>query len=52
MQGLCALLNTMGARISGTGRTGSVQGVSELGGAGSALGRTIIEIGTFVGLAA
>ena len=53
VQDLCALLNRMGARISGIGtHILRIEGVRALGGARFRLGPDHIEVGSFVGLAA
>ena len=53
VQDLCALLNRMGARISGIGtHILRIEGVGALGGARFRLGPDHIEVGSFVGLAA
>ena len=53
VQDLCALLNRMGARVSGIGtHILRIEGVGALGGARFRLGPDHIEVGSFVGLAA
>jgi UDP-N-acetylglucosamine 1-carboxyvinyltransferase len=53
VQGLCRLLNGMGAKIRGVGTNLlEVEGVEELGAATHDIGPDHIEIGSFVGLAA
>jgi UDP-N-acetylglucosamine 1-carboxyvinyltransferase len=53
IQQLCRLLTSMGARITGTGSNLlEIEGVSELGGADHTILPDMIEIGSFIGLAA
>lgn len=53
VQQLCKLLNSMGARISGVGSNLlTIEGVSSLGGATHACLPDMIEVGSFIGLAA
>jgi UDP-N-acetylglucosamine 1-carboxyvinyltransferase len=53
VQQLCKLLNCMGARISGIGSNLlTIEGVSSLGGATHACLPDMIEVGSFIGLAA
>src|SRR5262249_3718004 len=53
VQGLCRLLNAMGARITGIGTNQlCVEGVSELHPARHRLGADHIEIGSFIAMAA
>jgi UDP-N-acetylglucosamine 1-carboxyvinyltransferase len=53
LQQLCKLLNTMGAKISGVGSNLLViEGVNELGGASHRILPDMIEVGSFIGLAA
>jgi UDP-N-acetylglucosamine 1-carboxyvinyltransferase len=53
IQQLCRMLNRMGARISGIGSNMlSIEGVSSLGGTSHRLLPDMIEIGSFIGLAA
>lgn len=53
LQQLCLMLNRMGAKISGTGSNLlTIEGVSELGGTEHTLLPDMIEIGSFIGLAA
>ena len=53
LQQLCKMLNRMGARISGIGSNLlTIEGVSELGGTEHRLLPDMIEIGSFIGLAA
>ncbi len=53
VQQLCRMLNTMGARIGGIGSNMlQIEGVSELGGAEHRLHPDMIEVGSFIGLAA
>lgn len=53
LQQLCKMLNRMGARISGVGSNLlTIEGVSELGGCEHTLLPDMIEIGSFIGLAA
>ncbi len=53
VQGLCALLNAMGARIRGVGsNTLVIEGVGRLHGTEYAIGPDYLEAGSFVGLAA
>jgi UDP-N-acetylglucosamine 1-carboxyvinyltransferase len=50
---LCAMLNSMGARITGIGSNIlAVEGVKKLGGTEFAIGSDYMEIGSFIGLAA
>ena len=53
VQDLCALLNTMGARITGVATNClTVDGVERLHGAGFTIGPDYLEVGSFIGLAA
>jgi UDP-N-acetylglucosamine 1-carboxyvinyltransferase len=53
LQQLCAMLNRMGAKISGIGSNLlTIEGVTELGGTTHTLLPDMIEIGSFIGLAA
>src|ERR1700749_5182407 len=53
LQQLCKILNRMGAKISGLGSNLlSIEGVTELGGTEHRLLPDMIEIGSFIGLAA
>jgi len=53
IQQLCKMLNMMGARISGVGSNLlSIEGVDKLGGCNHKLLPDMIEIGSFIGLAA
>ncbi|MFD2163731.1 UDP-N-acetylglucosamine 1-carboxyvinyltransferase [Paradesertivirga mongoliensis] len=53
LQQLCKMLNRMGAKISGIGSNLlTIEGVSELGGTDHRLLPDMIEIGSFIGLAA
>ncbi|HEY4154748.1 MAG TPA: UDP-N-acetylglucosamine 1-carboxyvinyltransferase [Puia sp.] len=53
IQQLCHLLNSMGARISGTGSNLlEIEGVMELGGTDHRILPDMIEIGSFIGMAA
>jgi len=53
IQQLCLMLNLMGAKISGIGSNLlNIEGVSELGGCEHTLLPDMIEIGSFIGLAA
>ncbi len=53
LQQLCKMLNSMGAKISGVGSNLlTINGVSELGGCNHAILPDMIEIGSFIGLAA
>lgn len=53
IQQLCAMLNAMGAKISGIGgNLLSVEGVDRLGGTSHRILPDMIEIGSFIGLAA
>ena len=53
LQQLCKLLNSMGAKISGVGSNKLIiEGVDELGGAKHRILPDMIEIGSFIGLAA
>lgn len=53
IQQLCKMLNLMGAKISGIGSNLlSIEGVNELGGCNHRLLPDMIEIGSFIGLAA
>ena len=52
-QQLCKMLNSMGAKISGIGSNRlSIEGVGYLGGTGHRLLPDMIEVGSFIGLAA
>jgi UDP-N-acetylglucosamine 1-carboxyvinyltransferase len=53
VQGLCRLLNSMGAKISGIGSNLlTIEGVSDLHGTTHSIETDYIEIGSFIGLAA
>lgn len=53
VQQLCRLLNRMGANISGIGSNLlTIEGVNQLGGAAHSIQPDMIEIGSFIGLAA
>ncbi len=53
VQGLCHLLNTMGAHITGIGSNRlEIEGVFELGGASHTIGPDYLEVGSFMSLAA
>src|SRR3990167_9407079 len=53
LQQLCKMLNSMGAKISGIGSTLlTIEGVKELGGCCHRILPDMIEIGSFIGLAA
>lgn len=53
IQQLCRMLNSMGARISGVGSNLlNIEGVKELGGTEHTLLPDMIEVGSFIGLAA
>ncbi|MCB0650649.1 MAG: UDP-N-acetylglucosamine 1-carboxyvinyltransferase [Saprospiraceae bacterium] len=53
LQQLCAMLNGMGAKISGVGSNLlTIEGVSELGGTTHRMLPDMIEVGSFIGLAA
>ena len=53
IQQLCKMLNRMGAKISGTGSNLlTIEGVTELNGCEHALLPDMIEVGSFIGLAA
>lgn len=53
LQQLCAMLNRMGAKISGIGSNLlTIEGVSKLGGTEHTMLPDMIEIGSFIGLAA
>jgi UDP-N-acetylglucosamine 1-carboxyvinyltransferase len=53
IQQLCRMLNSMGARISGTGSNLlEIEGVMELGGTEHRILPDMIEIGSFIGMAA
>jgi UDP-N-acetylglucosamine 1-carboxyvinyltransferase len=53
IQQLCHMLNSMGARISGTGSNLlEIEGVTELGGTEHRILPDMIEIGSFIGMAA
>ncbi|MCW3119491.1 MAG: murA [Chitinophagaceae bacterium] len=53
IQQLCKMLNRMGARISGIGSNQlTIEGVSYLGGAAHRMLPDMIEVGSFIGLAA
>ncbi len=53
VQQLCRMLNSMGAKISGAGSNLlTIQGVTQLGGTTHTLLPDMIEIGSFIGLAA
>lgn len=53
LQQLCTMLNSMGAKISGVGSNLlTIEGVSELGGCTHTILPDMIEIGSFIGLAA
>ena len=53
VQGLCHMLNSMGANISGIGTNAlTIEGVSSLGGCTHKIGPDYLEVGSFIGLAA
>lgn len=53
LQQLCSMLNSMGAKISGIGSNLlTIEGVSELGGCTHTILPDMIEIGSFIGMAA
>ncbi|MFN8244210.1 MAG: UDP-N-acetylglucosamine 1-carboxyvinyltransferase [Ferruginibacter sp.] len=53
LQQLCHMLNSMGARISGIGSNMlTIEGVQELGGTTHSMLPDMIEVGSFIGLAA
>lgn len=53
LQQLCKMLNRMGAKISGIGSNSlTIEGVSEMGGCQHTMLPDMIEIGSFIGLAA
>lgn len=53
LQQLCKLINAMGGKISGIGSNRlTIEGVTELGGANHKILPDMIEIGSFIGLAA
>ena len=53
VQGLCRMLNTIGAQITGIGtNTLTITGTPHLYGGGHAIGPDYLEIGSFIGLAA
>ncbi|MDR1625137.1 MAG: UDP-N-acetylglucosamine 1-carboxyvinyltransferase [Spirochaetia bacterium] len=53
IQDLCAMLNSMGARIEGIGSNIlSIDGVKKLSGTRFAIGSDYMEVGSFIGLAA
>ena len=53
IQQLCRMLNSMGAKISGTGSNLlTIEGVTQLGGCEHTLLPDMIEVGSFIGLAA
>ncbi len=53
LQQLCAMLNRMGARISGVGSNLlTIEGVQELGGTRHRMLPDMIEVGSFIGMAA
>lgn len=53
IQQLCRMLNSMGAKISGVGSNMiSIEGVSYLGGTSHSMLPDMIEVGSFIGLAA
>lgn len=53
VQDLCAMLNTMGARIEGIGSNIlTVHGVKRLGGTEFRIGADFMDVGSFIGLAA
>jgi UDP-N-acetylglucosamine 1-carboxyvinyltransferase len=53
LQQLCKMLNRMGAKISGIGSNLlTIDGVKELGGTGHTILPDMIEVGSFIGLAA
>ena len=53
VQGLCYLLNSMGARITGAGsNTLYIQGVESLSGADHLIGSDYLEVGSFIALSA
>lgn len=53
VQGLCHMLNSMGARITGIGtNTLTIEGVTRLHGTTHCIGPDYLEVGSFIGLAA
>ncbi|MCA9520154.1 MAG: UDP-N-acetylglucosamine 1-carboxyvinyltransferase, partial [Myxococcales bacterium] len=53
VQGLCRMLNSMGAKISGIGsNTLTIEGVESLSGCEHTIGPDYLEIGSYLGLAA
>ena len=53
VQGLCRLLNSMGAQIEGVGtNTLHIQGVESLGGGDHRIGSDYLEVGSFIALSA
>ena len=53
VQGLCHMLNSMGANISGIGTNAlTIEGVASLGGCTHRIGPDYLEVGSFIGLAA
>lgn len=53
VQGLCRMLNTLGAQISGIGTNAlTIKGTPSLWGGGHTIGPDYLEIGSFIGLAA
>ena len=53
VQELCRLLNALGGRVEGIGtNTLEVEGVASLGGGSHRVGPDLIEVGSFIGLAA
>ena len=53
VQGLCHMLNSMGAKITGIGTNAlTIEGVSSLGGCTHKIGPDYLEVGSFIGLAA
>ena len=53
VQGLCRMLNTLGAQITGIGtNTLTIKGTPSLWGGGHTIGPDYLEIGSFIGLAA
>lgn len=52
VQGLCRMLNTLGAQISGIGTNAlTIKGTPSLWGGGHTIGPDYLEIGSFIGLA-
>lgn len=53
VQGLCNMLNAMGAKITGIGTNAlTIEGVKSLGGCHHKIGPDYLEVGSFIGLAA